>query len=78
MTIHVTATELRKNVYRLLDQVADSGETVEVTRKGKRLRIAPVGIGGKLDSLQPHPGCISGDPDELVHMDWSESWQPEL
>jgi len=78
MTIHITATQLRKDVYRLLDQVVDSGEVIEVKRKGKLIRIEPVGGAHKLESLKPHPGTICGDPEELVHMDWSDQWQPDL
>ncbi len=78
MTIHVTATELRKDVYRLLDQVVDSGEVIEVNRKGKLIRIEPVRRTKKLASLKPHPDCIRGNPDDLVHMDWSDDWQPSL
>ncbi len=78
MTIHITATQLRKNVYRLLDQVVDSGETIEVNRKGKLIKIEPVGKVSKLASLKPHPDCIRGNPDDLVHVDWSDRWQPDL
>jgi antitoxin (DNA-binding transcriptional repressor) of toxin-antitoxin stability system len=78
MTIHVTATELRKNVYRLLDQVVDSGEVIEVNRKGKLIRIEPIRKPNKLAALKPHPDCINGNPDDLVHMDWSDNWQPAL
>jgi len=78
MTIHITATQLRKDVYRLLDQVVTSGEVIEVTRKGKLVRIEPVGGGYKLESLKAHPSSICGDPDALVHTDWSDGWQPEL
>jgi len=78
MTLHVTATELRKDVYRLLDQVIDSGETIEVNRKGKLIRIEPADKVNTLASLKPHPDCIRGDPEDLVHMDWSTNWQPDL
>jgi len=78
MTIHITATQLRKDVYRLLDQVVDSGEVIEVKRKGKLIRIEPAGGVHKLESLKPHPGTIFGDPEELVHMDWSDQWQPDV
>lgn len=78
MTIHITATQLRKDVYRLLDQVVDSGETIEVKRKGKLVRIGPVLGGSKLQSLKLHPTTISGDPDELVHTDWSDNWKPDV
>ncbi len=78
MTIHVTATQLRKDVYQLLDRVVDSGEVIEVNRKGKLIRITPVGSASKLASLKLHPSTISGDPDDLVHTDWSGNWKPDL
>jgi len=78
MTIHITATQLRKDVYRLLDQVVDSGEGIEVKRKGKRIQIVPVDPCSKLESLQAHPSTIVGDPDGFVHTDWSDSWKPNL
>ncbi|MGH8925870.1 MAG: type II toxin-antitoxin system Phd/YefM family antitoxin [Acidimicrobiia bacterium] len=78
----ITATELRQNVYRILDQVVSTGEPVDVERKGKRLRIV----------LLPEPGMsrsdlasslgfgdlIVGDPEDLVHLDWSENWQSDI
>jgi len=79
MTIQITATQLRKDVYRLLDKVVDAGEVIEVKRKGKLIRIEPAGGGGhKLESLKAHPATVCGDPDALVHMDWSDQWQPDL
>ncbi|CAN5693348.1 hypothetical protein BH18ACT7_BH18ACT7_20410 [soil metagenome] len=71
----VTASELRRNVYRLLDQVLETGEELEVERKGRRIRISAVPERSKLDNLAPHPGYIIGDPDDLVHMDWSSEWK---
>jgi len=75
----VTATELRANLYRILDRVLDTGEAVEVERKGRRVRLVP----GEsptgddlLARLTPHPDYIVGDPDDLVHLDWSDAWKP--
>ncbi len=31
----------------------------------------------KLLNLIPHPDLIIGDPDSLVHMDWSEEWKQD-
>jgi hypothetical protein len=28
--------------------------------------------------LTPHPGSIAGDADDLVHIDWSQEWTPDL
>ena len=78
MTIHITATQLRKDVYHLLDQVVNSGEIIEVKRKGQLIRIIPVGDASKLASLKSHSSTITGDPDDLVHTEWSENWKPEL
>jgi antitoxin (DNA-binding transcriptional repressor) of toxin-antitoxin stability system len=73
----ITASELRQNIYRLLDEVLETGVPLEIERKGKRLQIVPEQPRSKLDRLAPHPGSIVGDPDDLIHMDWSEYWSPE-
>ncbi|KLL13033.1 MULTISPECIES: type II toxin-antitoxin system Phd/YefM family antitoxin [Protofrankia] len=72
----VTASELRQNVYRLLDEVLASGVPLEVERGGRRLRIVPVDASDKLSRLSAHPGTIIGDPEDLVHLDWSGEWRP--
>ncbi len=72
----ITASELRQNVYRLLDEVLASGVPLEVERGGRRLRIVPVVAPEKLSRLSAHPGTIAGDPEDLVHLDWSGEWRP--
>lgn len=72
----VTASKLRENVYKLLDQVLETGVPLEIERNGRRLRIVSVEAPEKLDRLIPHPDCIVGDPDDLVHMDWYDEWHP--
>ena len=72
----VTASELRQNIYRLLDRVLESGEPLEIERNGRRLRVVPVVATPKLERLTPHPGSIVGDPEDLVHLDWSGEWRP--
>ena len=74
MTITVSA--LRQDLYRLLDRVLETGETLEIERKGRRLLVTPAQIPPKLDRLVPHPDCIVGDPEDLVHVDWSSEWRP--
>ena len=74
----ITATELRRNVYQLLDQVLETGRPLEVERHGRRLVIEPAERRARLDRLEPHPGCIAVDPESLVHMDWSDQWKPGI
>lgn len=74
----ITASELRQNVYRLLDEVLETGVPLEIERKGRRLRLVPVERPSRLDRLVPHPGFVVGDVDDLDHIDWSKEWKPSL
>lgn len=71
----LTASKLRENVYRILDQVLATGVPVEIERGGKILRISAAESPGKLANLKRRD-CIVGDPQELVHHDWSSEWSP--
>lgn len=77
--MRVTASGLRQDIYRILDLVLETGEVVEIERKGKVLRIMPPEPLRRLDRL-PRRDAIVGDPEDLVHLDWSEEWSgvPEL
>jgi antitoxin (DNA-binding transcriptional repressor) of toxin-antitoxin stability system len=70
----VTATQLRQDIYRLLDQVLESGEPLDIVRKGRRLRLIPDHPARRLDRIVGNPEGIIGDPDELVSIDWSSEW----
>ncbi len=72
----ITASDLRQNVYRLLDEVLRTGAPLEIERGGRLLRIVAVEAPSKLSRLTPHPGTIAGSPDDLVHIDWSHEWRP--
>ena len=72
----VSASELRANIYRLLDQVAETGIPLEVVRGERTLRIVAVDPPSRLDKLVARPDVISGDPEDLIHLDWSAEWRP--
>ena len=73
----VTASKLREDIYRILDQILKTGRPVEITRKGKRLRIVPVEPVSKLSRLKTRAYLLR-DPEELVHMDWTHEWHDAL
>lgn len=73
----ITASKLRSDIYHLLDQVVTTGKPLEVELKGRQLVILPAEQVGKLARLSPHD-CICGDPQDLVHSDWSREWQHDL
>jgi prevent-host-death family protein len=71
----VTASKLRENIYRILDEVLDTGVPVEIERRGKLLRLVPAKPASKLSNLKPRR-YLRADPERLVHMDWSGEWRP--
>ena len=77
MNARVTLSELRNDLYRLADRVLDTGEPLEIARKGRTLRLVVEPASDRLDRIQPIPGLISGDPEALVELDWSDEWRPE-
>ncbi len=73
----ITASKLRADVYRLLDEVLETGQPLEIERNGKTLVIAPKEKLSFWDRLPRREGFIVGDPDELIHVDWSSEWNPD-
>ena len=74
----VTASKLRGNIYKILDQVLKTGKAVEIERKGRLLKIVPVEAVPRLARLEPHDDVIKGDSEDLVHVDWSSEWKGKL
>ena len=69
----ITASKLREDIYRILDEAIASGRPVEVLRKGTVLRIIPEKRVSKLAGLKKRD-CFVGDPDDVIGMDWSREW----
>lgn len=74
----ITPSKLRENLFKLLDEALETGETIEIKRKGKILKIVPPKKQSKFDRLIAHKDVVNGDSEELVHMDWSHEWKPFL
>ncbi len=73
----ITATELRSNVYRILDEILETGVVQEVTRGGSRLLIVPAAPRlRKLDDRPKRDG-LSCTIDELVATSWEKEWNPD-
>jgi len=70
----LTASTVRKNIYRLLDKVLETGIPLEIERKGRRLKIISDGNVLKLDNLKKRD-ILNTDPEEIVHIDWSDQWK---
>ncbi len=73
----ITASTLRGNIYKLLDQVIETGQPLEIERKGSLLKIIPENRPSKMSRLIKHR-CLQGNSQSIVHIDWSDEWQHDL
>jgi antitoxin (DNA-binding transcriptional repressor) of toxin-antitoxin stability system len=73
----ITASDLRRDVYKLLDRVLATGEPVEIERGGRKLYVVADSAPTRLERIKGNPDLIRGDPDELVHLNWSGHWDPD-
>lgn len=77
----LTATQLRSELYRILDQVLETGEPVEIERARGTIVLRPA-VSGRVGRKKPkskgNPRLVVGDAEELVHFDWSQHWKPFL
>ncbi len=71
--MRITASQLRENVYRILDAAIETGNEVEILRKGAIVRLVPEKPLSKLARLKKRTG-FEGDPDGIAGMDWSKEW----
>ena len=71
----LTATELRQNLYKILDRVAETGERVEIPRKSGTVRISTDRPGSIWDRLEVYD-VIAGD----LNVSFGDVWdgEPEL
>ena len=74
----ISPTELRSNIFKLLDEVISSGIPIEINKGGKLLRIVPVEKSNKLANLSLRPDIIVGNPDDLVDISWEKEVNLDL
>ncbi len=65
----ITDSAFEKNLYKLLDQVIETGEPLETQRNDSSLTLYLSDPKSKLASLKKRDAII-GDPESLVHIDW--------
>jgi hypothetical protein len=75
----VTPTALRKDLYALLDRVIETGEPLEIERKGVTLKVKAEPVESRLERIRRMgiKDLWIGDPDDIFHIDWLEEWREE-
>ena len=72
MLATISKSNMGEEMYRLLKQVVKTHVPLEIEFEGQKLRISPEELTrDKLANLEPHPDCLIGDPEDIVHLDWS-------
>lgn len=74
----VTPTELRGNIYHILDEILETGIPIEVVKGDQKLLISPVKPPNKLQNLKKRKNVIKGDPNDLVSIKWDEEINLDL
>lgn len=74
----ISPSKLRENIYNLLDEAIATGKPIEINRNGKILKIVPPPVKNDLSKLKKHNILINCEPDDIVHMDWFNEWNPSI
>ncbi len=74
----ISVTELRGNIYKLLDEVLETGIPIEIIKGGRKLKIIPAEKVDKLQNLVKRPHVIKGNPDDLVDISWEKEVNLDL
>jgi antitoxin (DNA-binding transcriptional repressor) of toxin-antitoxin stability system len=70
----ITLTELRADLYKVVDQIIKTGVPVVVQRNGHLIKIVLADGSSKLERLTQKSGVINCDPEDIVHCDWFQEW----
>ncbi len=67
-------TNLRANLYKVVDEIIRTGEPIEVLRNGHKIKLGLEKRQKKSiwDKIEPHPGCIAPGvtDDDLINTQW--------
>ena len=77
--MNISASTLRQNVYKTLDEIVETGKEVKINRKGKKLKIIlDSSDKGKqknnLLNLKKRK-ITSCREDDLIYIDWYSKWK---
>jgi hypothetical protein len=75
----ITPTQLRKDLYRLLDRIVETGEPLQIDRNGVTLQIERKPALSKLERIRAmgRPDVWVGDRNDIFHLDLMEEWREE-
>jgi hypothetical protein len=73
-----TPTQLRADIYHLLDEVLETGIPLEIRKGNKKLKIVSLETVDKFQNLISRPNVIQGNPEELAEISWEDEVHLDL
>lgn len=73
----MTATELRRNIYNILDEILETGQPKEIIRNGRKILLMPVEAPRRRLADLPRRDIFKGSINELIETSWEDAWQPD-
>lgn len=73
----ISATELRRNIYRILDEVLETGAPRYVSRHGRILMLVEASPGRRRFGDGPRRKATALSLDELAKVSWADEWSAE-
>jgi len=72
-------TELRKNIFSVLDTVLDEGRPVKVERRNRTLWIISDNPPSRTERLKnkKRDKCFIGNSDDILTIDWAVEWEAD-
>lgn len=72
----ITLTQLRQNLFQVVDQLLAKGETLAIERNGQTLLMVPQTSGSRLGKLKSRPLMQKGNAEDLLDLEVG-AWQEE-
>ena len=74
----ITPTELRGNIYQILDDILNTGVPVKISKGDRKLIITPLESTDKLRNLRKRKHVVKGNPEDLVNITWANEVNLDL
>lgn len=78
----LTLEQFQKDAVPWLARLKETGDTLVLVAGEEKFEVRPVAtdslrdVSAAFQSVLPKRDLIVGDPEDLVHLDWSSEWRP--
>jgi hypothetical protein len=74
----ITTSALRADIYKILDEVLETGVAVQIDRKGRKLKIVAEQELSNVARFTVANDLVIGDTQEIADIGWENEWSAEI